>query len=181
MYCLGSGRVPRELRRDWLTNIEQLGSGQFGDVWKSLLRDGQNLQVPEYMVASKIVKAATNVRHVCPPMLPRYLTFPLSSFVGSYYMSCYACSSLHMPYKFANVFLTNGVVRQTREQDIDMQSAAAAEEELLREALLMAQVDTHDHLVVRQPCLRVRVLCMPLNSPRHGLQLHTRYAHNAEL
>ena len=83
--------VPRELKRGWLALIDTLGKGAFGEVWKGLLQDGGNPDVPSYMVACKVVKEAT----------------------GS----------------------------------LDSAGAAAAEEELLKEALLMAQVATHEHLV----------------------------------
>ena len=86
-----NGGVPRELKRGWLALIDKLGHGQFGDVWKGLFKDGNNLGVPEYMVACKVVKDAS----------------------GS----------------------------------LDAAGFAAAEEELLKEALLMAQVENHQHLV----------------------------------
>ena len=60
-------------------------------MWKGLLQDGGNPNVPAYMVACKVVKEAT----------------------GS----------------------------------LDVAGTHAAEEELLKEALLMAQVETHEHLV----------------------------------
>ena len=85
------GGVPRELKRNWLALIDKLGHGAFGDVWKGLIKDGDNPSIPEYMVACKVVKEAS----------------------GS----------------------------------LDTAGAAAAEEELLKEALLMAQVDNHPHLV----------------------------------
>ena len=83
--------VPRELKRSWLALIDTLGKGAFGEVWKGLLQDGGNTDIPAYMVACKVVKEAS----------------------GS----------------------------------LDSAGAAAAEEELLKEALLMAQVRTHAHLV----------------------------------
>ena len=86
-----SGGVPRELRRGWLALIDTLGKGAFGEVWKGLLQDGGNSDIPAYMVACKVVKEAS----------------------GS----------------------------------LDGAGVAAAEEELLKEALLMAQVETHPHLV----------------------------------
>ena len=85
------GRVPRELKRGWLSLVDKLGHGAFGDVWKGLLKDGASPGVPEYMVAVKVVKQATD--------------------------------------------------------SLDTAGFAAAEEELLKEALLMAQVETHPHLV----------------------------------
>ena len=85
------GGVPRELKRGWLTLIDTLGKGAFGEVWKGLLQDGANPNTPEYMVACKVVKEAS----------------------GS----------------------------------LDIAGVAQAEEELLKEALLMAQVETHPHLV----------------------------------
>ena len=87
---LSKDRVPRELKRGWLSLIDQLGQGAFGEVWKGLLADGENTSIPEFLVACKTVKAG---------------------------------------------------------QGMDMSAAAAAEEELLKEALLMAQVDNHVHLV----------------------------------
>ena len=60
-------------------------------VWKGLLKDGDNTAVPEYMVACKVVKVAAG--------------------------------------------------------GLDSAAAAVAEEELLNEALLMAQVDAHANLV----------------------------------
>ena len=87
---LSKDRVPRELKRGWLSLIDQLGQGAFGEVWKGLLADGENTSIPEFLVACKTVKAG---------------------------------------------------------QGMDMSGAAAAEEELLKEALLMAQVETHVHLV----------------------------------
>ena len=86
-----TGGVPRELKRGWLSLIDTLGKGAFGEVWKGLLQDGGNPNIPSYMVAAKVVKEAS----------------------GS----------------------------------LDSAGAAAAEEELLKEALLMAQVKTHPHLV----------------------------------
>ena len=32
-------RVPRELKRSWLMMIDRLGQGQFGEVWKGLLKE----------------------------------------------------------------------------------------------------------------------------------------------
>jgi len=42
-----SGGIPRELKRTWLALIDKLGHGAFGDVWKGLIRDGDNPHVPE--------------------------------------------------------------------------------------------------------------------------------------
>jgi len=39
-------------------NLNRLGQGQFGEVWKGLLSDGDNPSIPEYMVAAKTVKEA---------------------------------------------------------------------------------------------------------------------------
>ena len=55
---MSTERVPRELKRGWLSFIDKLGQGQFGEVWKGLLNDGDNTAIPEYMVAAKTVKAA---------------------------------------------------------------------------------------------------------------------------
>ena len=86
-------RVPRELKRGWVTTIDRLGHGKFGEVWKGLLADADNAaNVPEYLVAIKVV------------------------------------------------------LRPSGGQDDD-HAAAATENELLREALLMAQVESHKHLV----------------------------------
>ena len=85
------GGVPRELKRGWLALIDTLGKGAFGEVWKGLLQDGGNPNIPAYMVACKVVKEVSG--------------------------------------------------------GLDSAGAAAAEEELLKEALLMAQVSTHGHLV----------------------------------
>ena len=54
------GRVPRELKRGWLMFIDKLGQGQFGEVWKGLLSDGDNPNIPEYMVAAKTVNEITS-------------------------------------------------------------------------------------------------------------------------
>ena len=85
------GGVPRELKRGWLALIDTLGKGAFGEVWKGLLQDAGNSNIPAYLVACKVVKEAS----------------------GS----------------------------------LDSAGVAAAEEELLKEALLMAQVEAHPHLV----------------------------------
>lgn len=42
------GRVPRELKRGWVNTIEVLGHGNFGEVYKALLDDASNPDVPEY-------------------------------------------------------------------------------------------------------------------------------------
>ena len=86
-------RVPRELRREWVTTIDRLGHGKFGEVWKGLLADAGNAtHVPEYLVAVKVA------------------------------------------------------LRPSGSEDTAA-AAAAAEDELLNEALLMAQVESHRHLV----------------------------------
>ena len=43
------GGLPRELKRTWLALIDKLGHGAFGDVWKGLIKDGDNPTVPEYV------------------------------------------------------------------------------------------------------------------------------------
>ena len=87
-------RVPRELKRGWLTTTDRLGHGKFGEVWKGLLADAENAaNVPEYLVAIKVV------------------------------------------------------LRPSGRQDTLCAAAAAAEDELLDEAFLMAQVESHKHLV----------------------------------
>ena len=88
---LAAARVPREMPRHWLGLIDRLGSGQFGEVWKGMLSDGDNPNATEFLVACKVVK---------PPQ------------VG-----------------------------------VGKTGASMAEDELLQEALLMAQVDKHRHLV----------------------------------
>ena len=55
---ISTERVPRELKRAWLSFIDKIGQGQFGEVWKGLLKDGDNTAIPEYMVAAKTVKEA---------------------------------------------------------------------------------------------------------------------------
>ena len=90
-------RVPRELKRAWLTQVAVLGSGQFGQVWKGLLNDQQSKTTPEYLVAAKVVKrqdTATNYGSI-----------------------------------------------------EDGEGSLAAEDALLKEALIMAQVETHPNLV----------------------------------
>ena len=86
----GADRLPRELRRAWLTMVAKLGNGNFGEVWKGMLDDKSAIGHPEYMVAAKIVLDA---------------------------------------------------------EGGDEAAFAAAETDLLKEALLMAQVDTHKNLV----------------------------------
>ena len=68
--------------------IDKLGEGAFGEVWKGLLKDGDNAAIPEYMVAAKTVKEAK-----------------------------------------------------------DAETTATVESELMKEALLMAQVEPHTNLV----------------------------------
>ena len=85
--------VPRELKRGWVTTIDRLGSGKFGEVWKGLIKDGINRDVPEYLVAVKLV-----------------------------------------------------IVQDSSGRDTTAKTAAA-EEDLFNEALLMAQVESHTHLV----------------------------------
>ena len=46
---------PRELKRSWLTLVDRLGKGNFGDVWKCTLDDGEYKDVPPYLVAAKTV------------------------------------------------------------------------------------------------------------------------------
>jgi serine/threonine protein kinase len=87
-------RIPRELKRDWVTTLDRLGKGNFGEVWKGTIMDGGNTSVPEYLCAVKIVSLA-NAQDM------------IDSAAG----------------------------------------AAAAEDDLLKEALLMAQVDANKHLV----------------------------------
>jgi serine/threonine protein kinase len=87
----GADRLPRELRRSWLTMVAKLGNGNFGEVWKGMLDDKSAIGHPEYMVAAKIVLDVEGVE--------------------------------------------------------DEAAFAAAETDLLKEALLMAQVDTHRNLV----------------------------------
>ena len=42
--------APRELKRSWITLVDRLGTGQFGEVWKALLKENN---YPEYLVAAK--------------------------------------------------------------------------------------------------------------------------------
>ena len=83
--------IPRELKRSWISLIDILGNGAFGEVWKGLLIDGANSNSPEFLVAAKVIKK------------------PVA--------------------------------------DLDAADTMVAEQDLLKEALLMAQVDTHTHLV----------------------------------
>ena len=83
--------LPRELKRAWVSLIEMLGHGNFGEVWKGILLDGANRDVPEYLCAVKTVLEPKG-----------------GESAGQ---------------------------------------AAAAENDLLNEALLMAQVGQHKHLV----------------------------------
>ena len=53
---IAGDRVPRELKRSLLMFLHKLGEGAFGEVWKGLLKDGDNTSVPEYLVAAKTVK-----------------------------------------------------------------------------------------------------------------------------
>ena len=52
---MSDARTPRELPRLWLTRVNRLGSGNFGEVWKCLLTDGQHhgTNVHEEIVAAK--------------------------------------------------------------------------------------------------------------------------------
>ena len=97
-----SDRVPRELKRGWVTTIDQLGQGMFGEVWKGLLADkGSTVNVPEYMVAIKIVHKTSDSHG--------------NASTGS--------ASSTAP------------------------NVVSAEEDLFKEALLMAQVESHANLV----------------------------------
>ena len=46
---------PREIPRAWLTMVDRLGKGNFGEVWKGSFNDRSNTTVPEYLVAAKTV------------------------------------------------------------------------------------------------------------------------------
>ena len=87
--------VPREITRAWLTLVEKIGRGNFGDVWKGLLDDRDYSSVPEYIVAAKTVRNKV----------------PLQASLGPY-----------------------------------SDAVAAAREELMQEAMVMAQV-AHPNLV----------------------------------
>ena len=56
----GADRTPREIKRSWLTLVETIGHGNFGEVWKGTLDDQSHADVPEYMVAAKTVLDITN-------------------------------------------------------------------------------------------------------------------------
>jgi serine/threonine protein kinase len=47
--------TPREVKRKYLTLVEVVGSGQFGQVWKAMLDESPQGGPPEYMVAAKTV------------------------------------------------------------------------------------------------------------------------------
>ena len=68
----GMATVPRELKRKWLSVMNVLGKGQFGEVRKCLLNDKSNPHVPEYMVAAKIVRASGG-QHSAPAPESRVL------------------------------------------------------------------------------------------------------------
>ena len=57
---ISANRTPREIRRPWLTLVEKVGSGNFGEVWKGTLDDKDHPAVPEYMVAAKTVLDTAN-------------------------------------------------------------------------------------------------------------------------
>jgi ephrin-B len=49
-------KVPREITRDSVELVSELGSGQFGAVWKGLLDESKISGTPAYLVAVKVVK-----------------------------------------------------------------------------------------------------------------------------
>jgi serine/threonine protein kinase len=55
----GGPRIPREIKRIHITLMDELGHGQFGEVWKALLDESSIAGgAPEYLVAAKTVKNA---------------------------------------------------------------------------------------------------------------------------
>ena len=53
-------KTPREINRRWLTLVDKIGHGNFGEVWKGTLDDKDHVGVPEYMVAAKTVLDTAN-------------------------------------------------------------------------------------------------------------------------
>ena len=107
-------RVPRELKRSWLMMIDRLGQGQFGEVWKGLLKETGETA---YSNSLEIIVAAKTVKEV--------------------------------------------------ENNND--DTVRNEGELMKEALLMAQVDPHRHLVsIIGVITRGRPKTLVLNYCEHG-------------
>lgn len=53
----GDSKTPREISRDYITLLEQLGEGHFGGVFKAILNDIEVTGMPEYLVAVKVCPA----------------------------------------------------------------------------------------------------------------------------
>ena len=85
----GAMKKPKEIRRKHLQLVEEIGSGQFGKVYKGLLDESSTGGPPAYMVAAK----------------------------------------------------------EIRTDNADQAGVKAATEELMTEAMVMAQVGSHPHLV----------------------------------
>lgn len=49
-------RTPREIKRSFLSLVEVVGKGQFGQVWKGMLDESPDGGAPSYMVAAKTVR-----------------------------------------------------------------------------------------------------------------------------
>lgn len=52
--------IPREINRRSLHLVEQVGQGQFGQVWKGILDEAHSRGTPAYTIAAKTVKDAAN-------------------------------------------------------------------------------------------------------------------------
>ena len=52
--------TPRELKRSHLTMVEVIGSGEFGQVWKSMLDESPCGGAPSHLTAAKVVKYTQN-------------------------------------------------------------------------------------------------------------------------
>ena len=60
VYRMASGSMagpkkPKEMKRSWFSAVERIGEGQFGEVWKGLLKDGGDSGA-EFLVAAKCAK-----------------------------------------------------------------------------------------------------------------------------
>ena len=49
-------RTPREIKRSFLSLVEVVGKGQFGQVWKGMLDESPDGGAPSYMMAAKTVR-----------------------------------------------------------------------------------------------------------------------------
>ena len=56
---VANAKIPREINRSTITMIQRVGSGQFGEVWKSVLDESKVGGVPGYSVAVKTALEAT--------------------------------------------------------------------------------------------------------------------------